>query len=740
LSSDSPDQYAIDFDPKQLARLLFLFNIARRNTTSYPGEHPLILRAIQNFLLQLDELLQYSDELTIGVARDTLLAGDATLEKNAVFIDLAQTLFACDIASFTLRRSVTQMELCAFFEVLTRDPSDIRRLGGFSRLLREAGVNGIAVLDIDYRALHTTEMETIVAPKNAEEMEAEELPWDSLIGALMHGELSADGVAGAPGPARRVDPEVLAQMLNEQRQQQPEKAGTATDYSDTITSFFKQLDQEGLDTLQRDDSLRKMSQLIDRLNPELRRHLLNSTFATIGGRTDVAESVLTGLSAETLVEIINDVSDDHIAVPPGLFNLLSKLSRTKTDSEGPARVIGQTSVLSEEMLDERVRTLFRSGNAADFIPPDYQSFLQDILETGKLDDLPAEAVDELRQPLQGHLIETSVMEIILELIDADPMSDKSELLTQNLVDLVNYFVEVGDYTSLVTVYDRLHRHHQESEAFSIPIAEQTLELFQQDEFINTILEGLEIWGRKKHEEIRLLVSHVGAPFVAPIIERLATEKEMAMRQFYMAVLFDMGEPAKQRIVASLHDKRWYLVRNLIVMLRRFNDPTVMTALYRLIGHKHAKVHLEALKTYLHFNDPKTPQYLLRELSSEEIERRKSAAFLARNCAPPPVRLRLSQLLNETANDPDYEVRKIAAKTLADLGDPVCLPEIRKVLLSRNLLRPVLHKEFREQLFSSLPRFPKAAVLPLLEELAADKKGDFATISQQILLSTRRGKP
>ena len=740
MSSDSPDQYAIDFDPKQLARLLFLFNIARRNATSYPGEHPLILRAVQNFLLQLDELLQFSDELTIGVARDTLLAGDATLEKNAVFIDLAQTLFACDIASFTLRRSVTQLELCAFFELLTREPSEIRRLGGFSRLLREAGVSGIAVLDIDYRALHTTEMETIVAPKNAEEMEAEELPWDSLIGGLMHGELSADGVAGAPGHARRVDPEVLARMLNEQQQQQPQRTGTATDYSETITSFFKQLDQEGLDTLQRDEELQRMSLLIDRLNPELRRHLLNSTFATIGGRTEVAESVLTGLSAETLVEIINDVSTDQITVPPGLFNLLSKLSRTKTDSEGPARVIGQTAILSEEMLDERVRTLFRGGNAADFIPPEYQEFLQDILETGKLDDLHAETVEELCQPLQGHLIETSVMEIVLELIDADPMSEKSELLAQNLADLVNYFVEVGDYASLVTVFDRLHRHHLESEAFSIPIAEQTLELYQQEEFVSAVLDGLEVWGRKKHEEIRHLVSHVGTPFVAPLIERLAEEKEMAMRQFYMAVLYDMGEPAKQRIVASLHDKRWHLVRNLIILLRRFNDPSVMTALYRLIGHKHPKVHLEALKTYLHFNDPKTPQYLLRELGSDQIERRKSAAFLARNCAPPAVRLRLGELLTDTGNDPDYEVRKMAANTLAELGDPVSLPELRKVLLSRNMLRPVLHKEFREQIFASLPRFPKAAVLPLLEELAAEKKGDFAIISQQILQSIRRGAP
>ena len=737
MSPEQTENYALDFDPKVLARFIFLFNIARHHAQSYPADHPQIVKSVQNFLVLFDELLEYRDDITIGVAKDNLIIGDASLEKNAVFKDLANSLFACDIASFSIRRSVTHDELLTFFQLITLDPEEIRQKGGCGYMLRDSGVGSIQIMDIDYSSFHSTEMETIEAPTKEEQEASVDMPWESFISGMIEGRLSADGEKAV---ADEIDPATLAQLMNQQKlnadNQANEEEGEES-YDATITSFFKELDKEK-NELTRASSMVRLGNFVDQLNPDLRRDLLNSTFATLGDRTELAENMLSGVSPATLIEIFGDASEDKISAPPGLLNLLAKLSENAVEKSDKARVIQKHSETVDEELEERIRTLFREGAPGEFIPPDYQKFLQDVLTLDRLDTIATETVEELSETLEGHQIEISVMNVILDLIDIDPMSEQAELMTQNLVDLVHYFIEVGDFASLATTYDRLHEHQQESEAFSIPIAEETLKIYATDEFTNAVLDGLEIWGTEKHDAIRKLIGHISAPFIQPIIERLSDEEEMGMRQYLMSVLFEMGDPAKQALIKKLHDKRWYFVRNVIILLRRFDDPAIMQPMKHLIGHKHPKIHFEAMKTYLHFKDPKADRYLVQEMLGDQIERRKNAALLARNSSSPAVHQELINILIEGKADPDYELRTIAIQSLAEIADPNFLPSLKKSLSSRNLFRPVLHKEFKVNILRSLVRYPVSAARTFLTELAEQPKNELANPARQVLRRLPRG--
>ncbi|NIQ96865.1 MAG: hypothetical protein GWN87_23790, partial [Desulfuromonadales bacterium] len=76
----------------------------------------------------------------------------------------------------------------------------------------------------------------------------------------------------------------------------------------------------------------------------------------------------------------------------------------------------------DEELEARIRTIFQSGSPGQFIPDHYQKFLQDVLAMGQLEEIPPATIEELSETLEGHFMETSVMNVILDLIDDDPMS------------------------------------------------------------------------------------------------------------------------------------------------------------------------------------------------------------------------------------------------------------------------------------------------------------------------------
>ena len=130
---------------------------------------------------------------------------------------------------------------------------------------------------------------------------------------------------------------------------------------------------------------------------------------------------------------------------------------------------------------------------------------------------------------------------------------------------------------------------------------------------------MHFWGKEKYEAIRLLIAPDRAPFIEPLLDELASEGSMSLRQFYLAVLGDLGPAVRDAAVARLQDKRWYVVRNLLILLRSLNDPSVLKPIGHLFTHPHPQVQLEVMKTYLHFGDPRATRYLLKELGAARSE-------------------------------------------------------------------------------------------------------------------------
>lgn len=726
----------LDLDPKVFSKFIYAFNIARHHSLTYPLGHPLIDQSISNFILLLHQLLEFRELVTLGVAKETLMLGEGVLDaKNAVYKDVATTLFSAGVAALTFKRSLELGELRHFLSFVNRKREELLLEGGLSPQLEKAGVRNIEVREIDYRPFHAKEVDTIGAQEKGLEGSDAEMLWINFVDELVAGSGGGSGGEGTGTTQDRtarqtnLDPAVVAGILNQRKDLLGK--GREQEYDKSITAFMKQLDQEKRQKRSGSADCSKLSAIVSKLDPDVRRAFLNSTFRNLGDKQELARDVVGSLDRETLLSVLSDMEQSKISVPPLVLNLMGELAVHGGDPK-KGRLVAGSKALDKDRFKPGMQKLFDGDHTGEFVPDFYQNMLQGALARKQRSHLHQELVKELTEALDGHLLEKQVRSIILDIVDKDPLCEEAETLKRNLVELIHYFLETGDFKALLETHERLVRHHRESDAFSVPLARESLEAFEEPEFIAGLLYGIDQWGKEHQNEIRTLMLHIGRPCVTALLGTLADEQNRVRRQFFMGVVTEMGTAARDEIIERLHDPRWYVVRNLVILLRGMNDPQVLRPLGTLVGHPHPRVQLEVMKTFLHYGDVRADRYLLKELEHSELQRRMNAVLLARQSRSSEVSARLLQMLEEGLSEAEFELKTSLIRSLGQMADPATLPRLEKFLHSHSLLHPILLRRLKIEVVRALGDFHCTESRRILTEMENSGTGELEQLAGRML--------
>ncbi len=174
---------------------------------------------------------------------------------------------------------------------------------------------------------------------------------------------------------------------------------------------------------------------------------------------------------------------------------------------------------------------------------------------------------------------------------------------RNLVALMSHYLANRDFRSLEQTCRMV--------ADEVSTADSTD--FFDPGFVQEILDSASLLGRENHQDIRSLIRTVGQPFVVPLMERLFAETNRSLRRFWFDCLGDLGEMVRDAALERLNDERWFVIRNLIILLRGFSDQDVQRQVRRFVNHSHPKVRHEAMKNLLCYRDPQVDNLLLLDL-------------------------------------------------------------------------------------------------------------------------------
>ena len=536
---------------RELSEFLVELSVALHRHSMYPSGHPSLGPAIHAIVRRAEKLLEDRPMIALGVARRQLIIeGIATDPNQAVLRRLAEGLHRHHIGAISIGRGVEPDELHEALLALSHEAERDGALG-----LRRSGqriewphlklhpltFDGLALVGDSGPASH----ENPGGRPSSTEVEL----WIGLARAALSADEASENVE--TGPA------AVAKAIEEHPR--------AEAYDQVIVGYLFQIAKE-LKTASGDKAeelRRRTSQLIGSLRPEtLNRLLKMGGDATQRGRF-VLDSAH-GMAVDAVIEIVKAAADaSGQTISHGLVRMLSKLALHAELGSELARPRADTE------LREQVSQLLINWDLKDPNPEAYGNVLQ-ILATSTprvtLASKVNEAPDSLRL-VQMSLETGTIGPIIEKAVDDLVQSGRSKVITELVSNRPDADVAVAD--SLLTWLVR-------PSALKALIAREPLDVASLDTLLPRLsLEGYEY-----------------------LLNALASSENRATRRRLVDRLSRTELDIGHLILRHLNDSRWYVQRNMLILLERAARVPEGFSPAPWVMHEDPRVRCEAVRLQL----------------------------------------------------------------------------------------------------------------------------------------------
>jgi hypothetical protein len=701
-------------DP-ELGPLLHDLAIAWRAISAYPPGHPTSTTALDRAHATLSATLAGGAELELAAGREGLWRGTERF-TGANAARLADLLRRRGLAGVRFRAGVERRELELFLRALLVDPRRAAETLPVREELERAGAAGIEVHDLDFSGLHL--VDAADARGEAALPEAGGL-WERMTRRL---------VAGGHIPAERLASWItsgggatglLAALLGLPGGAGPGSVATAA--SGDLAGWSPEAVEAALAAAAgefvqqpRAPVSAAIAYLWDTLDPRWR----------VGLATALAEGISAvlprGAAREELVA----------ALPPAPAEAVRGLLSARSVGESePAR--DGTGAVDVATL-EKLRRLFVSGDldaAGDAEPPVTATTVLELPRGSDAVPLPPGAEDLARELADLPLERTLALALSELATQRDLPARYRSAVLDRLLGSYRRLLAGGRLRQCTEIAESLARRAADGGSAAPELA-ATLERMSDSASISALVAGLRMLPEDATEPVRLLVERLGSSAIRNLLAALAVEEDRAARRRLLDVLAALGPAVAPGAAALLGDPRWYVVRNMLLLLRRVGDPGSLPEVRRAAAHPDLRVRLEAIRSLFEF-ESSLPRELLRNairhrdsrLAEEAIELAGTHGF---HEAVDP----LVELLGEA----DWSGRRRALRlkaiqALATLGDGRALAGLRR--FSARFGWPPVAIEERRALYRVLGSFPDDARRPFVARGRRSGDPEIRRLSQEL---------
>lgn len=657
---------------RELTEFLIELSIGVHRHVMYPVGHPSLESMAERVLTSLQPLFQNSDKLTIGVAHDELLVeGAATDVRHPVLSELARRLHGHQFAAMILEEMPLPYEIEGLLATLAQDSE---RDGGHLGLLPPDEIpdwDHIHLYGIGYDRLRLNVDGEALATSRALEL------WYGLATAALSVEEDFD-------PDDVLDPEHVAHTIQRQKDES---------YDEVVVEYFLQLASELKDdgTSDSKEVRQQISSLITELDDDALARLVK-----MGGDSKKRGQFVMDASKSFTVDAVMKVlsaaaSASEQTISTSLTRLLTKLAAHAESG------VGTVSHNADSALRDNVEELIEGWQLGDPNPEGYTLVLDRMSAAAPVfmaEDIEEEDENEVSGALR-------LLEMSVEVDAYGPLVDRAvaELMsigkTSHVLQMLDDAVEGG------AVALALHTH--------VTNPSQIPRLLSQAD----VDEG----------ELRALTRRIGVHAIEPLLEVLSESDSRHIRRKVIKVLVEMGPIVGERAVSRLQDARWFVIRNVLVLLRKLQATPEGFDVYEFATHNDRRVRREAFPIAV--DQPALRERTLAGALADVDERMVYMALQQLRTGAPET-LVPTIVKRVIHGDRSSELRSLGARTLGPSESPLALDALIEMTTDgRTILR-------RHRIAQSKPE-----VLAALSMLAEFWSGD--PRAKRVLTEARRSR-
>ncbi len=708
-------QEKLPLDAKLLSDAVIELNISRRSVGLYPPEHPITRQSIKSAYTLLKKLFELRSSITLGVAKNVLMIDEYTLDRgNPVFIEFAFALHAKGIAAITFHSGLEEKEVLMLHMLIS--DKDLPAGQALVELDQSKNLRHIRLVPLDVSKLK------FVEGVLKETTDSRQAVWEDYVYGILEGNLADKDAAGI---VFKIPPEEVAHILSSR------PSDTKEGYDRVITTYLSKKGRKGLNK----DSLNRFITLVENLSPSVKEQFLSRAVKHQALNKKETEELLGELTPED-VERMMKIFQKQSVLPDSLRNFIDKFSGVKK-TEGVKEILYKGSSHVEDIeLSEDMMKLYEDDRFSEFVDGQYQRDLEKMVKVKKVNDFSlndSSLLEEIQNAISPEVLDSAFSDVVLELIDFDYMKSEEclKLLTR-LSELTDVFLETGRFKEVLHIHNTIYSHMLKGN-FKAETLSMIEYCFRSEKFTSKLLEAFSIWGRYQREAALELARALKLNLINPMFDALIEDERSSQRKFYLSIMSQLGKDVLKEAVRRLDDERWYVVRNMIYLIREYKGIEHIKKIRPLIKHKNKKICLEALKTIVHFSTPDAfshIKFFLRgndpELKEEAIK--ISGAYKIKKAVPYLLKILKKQDLLGT----ELHYKLLAVNALGKIGDPSALDTIKKLYGSRALFYKGTLEELKLEIIGSLENYPFKQAAPILDLALVSRNKETRALAQKVL--------
>lgn len=617
---------------RELSEFLVELSIALHKHAMYPPGHPSLGPTAARLTARADQLLETRPTIAFGVARYQLVIdGVATDPNQPVLRRLAEELHRHHLGAISILPGVDADEIASALHTLAEESAPGATPLGLAPPGQLPDWPHVRLHPLTFDRLEIVSDEPSLSEGEGRAANRAAHLWVGLASAA----LAAD--ASQPVEAAAAEPAIVAKAIDEHR-------GTDA-YDQVIVGYLLQIAEElkSASASELGALRRRTARLIAALQPETLERLL-----TMGGnlaqRRAFVLGATTGMAVESVVRILQAAADaSGQVISNGLVRMLSKLA-THAEFGGE-----HVRPLADGALREQVERLLAGWNLDDPNPDAYRRVLHHLATISA-----ADAATRETKGIEHHDEALRIVQMSLEIGTSGPLVDKAldralEIDVRSVRALFSASRSPGGAAAEV-VWSRLHDY-------------RTIEQLVSRDPLDT-------------DSLDELLPLMSFDAYDVLLDALVSSPNRTTRRKLLDRIAQADLDLNPLIVERLDDERWYVQRNMLLLLERRRRLPRTFSVTRWTRHPDERVRCEAIRLQLTIPDEKDDALTAALEDSDARIVRLGLLALQQEC--PPSFVSLVALAATNPQNPD-ELRVHAVRALGQSRERAALDTLLRLV-------------------------------------------------------------